>query len=81
MLLEALALDRQVVHLQIGNTTDVGFTAYNDYMQTVYNKENMLEFITNPYKTDDKQLVEDYLHGADGKSCQRICSAIRKYIQ
>jgi CDP-glycerol glycerophosphotransferase (TagB/SpsB family) len=80
MLLEALALDKYVMHLLLGNTVDVNFTAYKDHMPTVYSKEDMWAFIKNPYKIDSKQAIENYLFRVDGKSCQRICDAIKKYV-
>ena len=76
MLLESLALDKSVMHLQFGNTANVKFTAYEDYLPTAYAPDDLVKFLKSPYKTKDKRLVEDYLYLADGKSCGRICETI-----
>jgi len=81
MLMEALAVDKPILHLLLGNTVDTNFSAYKDLLPTAYTNADAMSFFNNPYKTNDKQLVEDYLCGADGKSCQRICSAINKYVK
>jgi CDP-glycerol glycerophosphotransferase (TagB/SpsB family) len=78
MLLEALVLDKYVLHLLMGNTVDVGFTAYKDLMPTAYNEKEMHAFINNPSKmTTSSQLIEDYLFKVDGKCCERICETIK----
>lgn len=79
MLLEALALNKQALHMLLGNTIDANFVAYKDHMPTAYTEKQVLDFLANPYATDNKHLVEDYLCGADGKSCERICKTIVKY--
>jgi len=79
MLLEALALNKPTLHMLLGNTADTKFIAYKDYMPTAYTEQEALDFINSPYTTDDKRLVDDYLCGADGKSCERICKIINKH--
>jgi len=79
MLLEALALNKPTLHMLLGNTADTKFIAYKDYIPTAYTEQEALDFINSPYTTDDKRLVDDYLCGADGKSCERICKIINKH--
>lgn len=80
MLLEAAVLNKHIVHLLIGNTQDVNFTAYKNYFPVVYDINNMSNLILNEHKTNTKKLIEDYLFKIDGKTCERICDAIKNNI-
>jgi predicted glycosyltransferase len=81
MLLESIALYKNVLHVQVGNTVDVGFDSYKDFIPTAYNKKEMIAFLTAP-KTDSKskQLIDKYLYRLDGKTCERIFNTINEHI-
>lgn len=77
MLMEAVAVDKKVLHLLFNNAIDTNFMVYKDILPTAYTKEDAIEFLNNPYRVNGEKLVQNYLCGADGKSCERICNAIK----
>lgn len=77
MLLEAIKLNKPVVHLLIGNTSQVRFKDYAPIMPTAYNKEQMFDLIKTPHNSS-KTLSDKVIYNLDGKCCKRICNAIKE---
>lgn len=80
MLLEAIGLKKPVVHLLIGNTSEVRFKDYAPIMPTAYNKEEMFKLIKSPSMAKDT-LTKRVIYGMDGKCCERICNAIKGNVK
>lgn len=78
MLLESLALNKPTLHVLLGETKNTNFDSFAGHMETAYDKDGIEKFIDGPIVWKDRYLVDRFLAGADGRSCERICKVINE---
>lgn len=81
MLLEAGLLKKPVVHVLFNNTKDLGgIPEYAKHIPVAYNKAELHTLLKSP-KAVNNPMIEKYLYKVDGKTCERICEAIKQEIK
>lgn len=81
MLMEASLINKPCINVIFDEAIGLdGLPEYDKYLPTVYNEQELHSAIKNNNKYLPASFIEKYLGKVDGKTCERICKAIKEEL-
>ena len=82
MLLEAMMLNKPVIHILFGKTQKLHLHPEHEiWFPTAHTEKELFDIIPNVEARYIESLVERYFCKNDGKTCERICEAIKEELK
>lgn len=82
MLLEAALINKPSIYVAFGKTATIkGLPEYHKYIPMAQNEQELHKEILNSGLSISNEFIEKYLYKIDGKTCERICTVIKKELE